>query len=92
MQGFVSSTIPAGVTVIGERAFEGVSIAQVTLPDGRTADLSGMRGAQRKFYADAKRRYALPADLEKGEKRVYASKADWDAAFIARLRRQAARR
>ena len=58
----------------------------------RTADLSGMRGAQRKFYADAKRRYALPADLEKGEKRVYASKADWDAAFIARLRRQAARR
>ena len=33
VQGFVSSTIPAGVTVIGERAFEGVSIAQVTLPD-----------------------------------------------------------
>ena len=36
VQGFVSSTIPAGVTVIGERAFEGVSIAQVTLPDSVT--------------------------------------------------------
>ena len=39
-----------------------------------------------------KQRFALPEDLGKGEKRVYASKADWDAAFIERLRRQAGKK
>ena len=63
------------------------------LPDGcqftqvvgwRTVDLSGMKGKQLTFYQGMKRRFALPEDLGKGEKRVYASKADWDAAFIER--------
>ena len=58
----------------------------------RTADLSGLKGQQLTFYRQMKQRFALPDDLGKGEKRVYASKADWDAAFIERLRRQAGRR
>ncbi len=71
------------------------------LPDGcqftqvvgwRTADLSGMKGKQLTFYQGMKRRFALPEDLGKGEKRVYASKADWDAAFIERLRRQSGKK
>lgn len=57
----------------------------------RTADTSGMKGKQLEFYESMKRKFALPADLG-GEKRVYATKADWDAAFIERLRRQAGRR
>ena len=56
----------------------------------RTADLTGLKGKQLAFYSDMKRKFALPADLG-GEKQVYATKADWDAAFIERLRRQAAR-
>lgn len=55
----------------------------------RTADLSGLKGQQLTFYRQMKQRFALPDDLGKGEKRVYASKADWDAAFIERLKRQA---
>lgn len=58
----------------------------------RTADLSGMKGKQLAFYQGMKQRFALPEDLGKGEKRVYASKADWDAAFIERLRRQAGKK
>lgn len=57
----------------------------------RTADLSGLKGKQLAFYSDMKRKFALPADLG-GEKQVYATKADWDAAFIERLRRQAGKR
>lgn len=57
----------------------------------RTADLTGMKGKQLAFYQSMKTKFALPADLG-GEKRVYASKADWDAAFIARLKRSAARK
>ncbi len=53
----------------------------------RTADLSGMKGKQLSYYREMQQRYALPANLGKGEKRVYASKADWDAAFIARHKR-----
>lgn len=53
----------------------------------RTADLTGMKGKQLSYYREMQQRYALPADLGKGEKRVYASKADWDAAFIARHKR-----
>ena len=68
---------------------EGCQLAQIV--GYRTADLSGMKGAQRQFHADMKRRFALPAGLGRGAKRVYASKADWDAAFIERLRRQAGR-
>ena len=58
----------------------------------RTADLSGMKGKQLAFYQGMKQRFALPEDLGKGEKRVYASKADWDAAFIERLRKQAGKK
>ena len=58
----------------------------------RTADLSGLKGQQLTFYRQMKQRFALPDDLGKGEKRVYASKADWDAAFIERLRRQAGKK
>ena len=58
----------------------------------RTADLSGLKGQQLTFYRQMKQRFALPDDLGKGEKRVYASKADWDAAFIERLKRQAGKR
>lgn len=58
----------------------------------RTADLSGLKGQQLTFYRQMKQRFALPEDLGKGEKRVYASKADWDAAFIERLRRQAGKK
>ena len=58
----------------------------------RTADLSGLKGKQLAFYQGMKQRFALPEDLGKGEKRVYASKADWDAAFIERLRRQAGKK
>ncbi len=57
----------------------------------RTADLTGMKGKKLAFYQSMKTKFALPADLG-GEKRVYASKADWDAAFIARLKRSAARK
>ena len=39
-----------------------------------------------------KQHFALPEDLGKGEKRVYASKADWDVAFIERLRKQAGKK
>ena len=69
---------------------EGCQFSQVVA--WRTADLSGMKGEQRKLYAKMQAQFALPPDLGKGEKRVYASKADWDAAFIERLRRQAGRR
>ena len=58
----------------------------------RTADLSGLKGQQLTFYRQMKQRFALPDDLGKGEKRVYASKADWDAAFIERLKRQAGKK
>ena len=58
----------------------------------RTADLSGMKGKQLAFYQGMKQHFALPEDLGKGEKRVYASKADWDAAFIERLRKQAGKK
>ena len=51
-----------------------------------------MKGKQLTFYQGMKRRFALPEDLGKGEKRVYASKADWDAAFIERLRRQSGKK
>ena len=57
----------------------------------RTADLTGMKGKQLSFYEGMKRKFALPADLG-GEKQVYATKADWDAAFIERLRRQAGKK
>lgn len=57
----------------------------------RTADLTGMKGKQLAFYEGMKRKFALPADLG-GEPRVYASKADWDKAYIERLKRQAGRR
>lgn len=57
----------------------------------RTADLTGLKGKQLAFYSDMKRKFALPADLG-GEKQVYATKADWDAAFIERLRRQAGKK
>ena len=57
----------------------------------RTADLSGLKGKQLAFYSDMKRKFALPADLG-GEKQVYATKAEWDAAFIQRLRRQAGKK
>ena len=57
----------------------------------RTADLTGLKGKQLAFYSDMKRKFALPADL-RGEKQVYATKADWDAAFIARLKRQAGKK
>ena len=40
---------------------------------------------------EAQEKFALPADLG-GEKQVYATKADWDAAFIERLRRQAGKK
>ena len=50
----------------------------------RTADLTGMKGKQLAFYEGMKRKFALPADLG-GEPRVYASKADWDKAYIERL-------
>lgn len=57
----------------------------------RTADLSGLKGKQLAFYSDMKRKFALPADLG-GEKQVYATKAEWDAAFIQRLKRQAGKK
>lgn len=57
----------------------------------RTADLSGLKGRQRAFYQSMKQKFALPSGLG-GDKRVYASKADWDAAFIERLRRQAGKK
>lgn len=54
----------------------------------RTADLSGMKGSQLTYYREMQQRYALPADLGKGEKRIYACKAEWDAAFIERHKRR----
>lgn len=69
---------------------EGCQFSQVVA--WRTADLSGMKGEQRKLYAKMQAQFALPPDLGKGEKRVYASKADWDAAFIERLRKQAGKK
>ena len=54
----------------------------------RTADLSGMKGSQLTYYREMQQRYALPADLGKGERHIYASKAEWDAAFIERHRRR----
>ena len=54
----------------------------------RTADLSGMKGSQLTYYREMQQRYALPADLGKGERHIYASKAEWDAAFIERHKRR----
>lgn len=51
----------------------------------RTADTRDMPDKTRQLYESLKKRYALPAQIG-GEKRTYASKAEWDAAFLARRR------
>ena len=55
----------------------------------RTADLTGMKGGQLKFYQAMRQKYALPPGLG-GDPHGYVSKAERDAAFLARLRARAA--